>query len=201
MIFRYLFECPPVKVDDRLFQKTPSQCLESNGAEIPITIENVPHVIEELRKEGIEVEIYKCKALIDTGASMCVISTAIAEKLHLHFEKFTPVSYAEGGDSRPTYPAIITFEWGVPYFVPVVACDLDNRFECFIGRDILANWDMNYNGKEGLITINDFNFTDPPSDKPGEESPPKNPNEPINLFKYWYISTLTFCGIFKKKEG
>jgi hypothetical protein len=186
MIHKYTFEAPQTEVNGVIYQKSPSQWLELIGAQIPVTIENAPYVAEELRKQGIEIKTHKCMAIIDTGASLCIISQSIADELNLHFEKLTPVGFIEGNANRPTYPAVIRFEWGTPFLVPVVACELDNHFECFIGRDILAKLDMDYNGIDGVVSIN-------------SDSDDLKTDATVDILHDWRKRTLTFFGLRKKK--
>jgi hypothetical protein len=180
---------PPVEADGRVYQFSPSQVLENLGPQIPVVIFNAPHIIRSLREEGIEVSEYRCRALIDSGASMCIVSTKIADQLHLHFQRYTDIFMPGVVDKRPTYPAIIEFEWGASYFVPVISCDLVDNFECIIGRDIMANWDMHYNGIGGEITIDDKNT--PHAENPENQT---DPPQPTNLFISWYIRTMRFFG-------
>jgi|WetSurMetagenome_2_1015567.scaffolds.fasta_scaffold31436_3 predicted aspartyl protease len=183
MIYSYSFDAPKIVIEGVVYQQSRSQWLALTGPVIPVTINNVPAVIDKLNESAIKVEPIKIRALVDSGAAMCVVSQSIVDKLHLHFEKYTEVGYVQGGDKLKTYAALIKFDWGVEYFIPVVACTLDSQFEMLIGRDILSHWDISYNGKEGIITINDTNV----------------PSSIVNIFTEWLRKTFGMFFLAKTK--
>ena len=182
----YTVDPPVVEVGGQKYQQSKSAYLEYWGPCIPVIIDNTPKVIEQLSIKGVVITPHKCTALIDTGASLCVISKSVAKQLQLNLETYTDASFVEGGAKLPTYAAIIKFEWGGSYYIPVIASETMDVTEFIIGRDILAYWDINYNGKDGVFTIDDNN----------SESLP----EKINIFGRWILRHFKFFFLFKKSR-
>jgi predicted aspartyl protease len=114
---------------------------------------------EEERAVGLESRRLRVQALIDTGASLTVINPQIATTCKLLQTDWSRiVTVGGGGGVYPVYAAAISFPGtGLPRFdvVRVVACPIigPSFFSCLIGRDILRNWLLTYDGLNGQIEI------------------------------------------------
>ncbi|MFH1005286.1 MAG: retropepsin-like aspartic protease [Bacteroidota bacterium] len=128
--------------------------LSRKGAVVPVIITHPKSVIDQLTKEGKTVPQVEVNALIDTGASSCVISPKIAEQLQLVQTGFRNITSVQDEQSRPVYYCWFMFPWGRGKQVSVASCPLKG-IDCLIGRDIMQHWHFTYNGKDGFITICD----------------------------------------------
>jgi len=97
------------------------------------------------------------KALIDTGASVTCVEETILTQLGIPILRTSLISTPDGPTTRNVYPCRISFP-GTPIppkeFTSIVGTDLKN-FGCIalIGRDILKDYQLVYNGKEGFWTL------------------------------------------------
>jgi len=136
--------------------KTPPPVfLNLNGAFIEVTITHPRSVQENLKKQGKDTPAVSVSALIDTGASCTVITPRVAEQLALKQTGFKRIFTAHPEEQlRPVYYGFIIFSWGHGNEIPIVSCDL-KEFDCLIGRDILSQWYLTYNGQHGSFVICD----------------------------------------------
>ena len=120
----------------------------------PVTITH-PRISQELiEKRGENVLAKSVRALIDTGASISIISQQVADELDLVQTGYQNVSSVQDEQLQPVYYGLIMFPWGRGIEVPIISCPLKN-FDCLIGRDVLAHWHFTYNGPDGSIVICD----------------------------------------------
>lgn len=133
---------------------SPADILEIKGPFIQVTITHPRIVQEELRKKGEKVSSLQVNALIDTGASISVISTEIADKLNLMHTGYQKVFSVQDEQDQPVYYGFIIFPWGHGKEIPILCCPL-KHIDCLIGRDILKHWLFIYNGVDGSMTICD----------------------------------------------
>jgi len=132
----------------------PNTSMKLKGAWIPVTISLSTSAIELIQPHEKQLQSFNCEALIDTGASMSVISPKVAEQLHLVETGYEHISSVHSTEVRPAYFARVTFPWGSSMEIPLVCCELQG-FDCLIRRDVLRNWHVTYNGFNGEITICD----------------------------------------------
>jgi len=135
----------------------PKFALEKQGARLEVVITNPKAVADARQKTGVSVSTEPAKALIDTGAELSIISDVVALKLGLvKTGRQIRITSVQDEQDRPEYFAFIRFPWNATRPVAVAACPLEiEGIDCLIGRDILMNWIMTYNGREGSITISD----------------------------------------------
>lgn len=132
----------------------PSIILLRQGAQIQIGITHPQSVIEKLIRENKQPAALLVNALIDTGASNCVISPKIAEQLNLVQTGYRKITSVQDEQDRPVYYCRFNFQWGSGKDISAASCPLKG-FDCIIGRDILMHWNFIYNGVNGIITICD----------------------------------------------
>ena len=132
------------------------------GPLIDIVIMNSPEVIAAGRLLGLEYpEARPLKALIDTGASITVISKTFATFCKL----FTT---SEGSEVRTLGGSYRCGEHAASVSFPntnlrsisslcVFSGDFikELHYACLVGRDILRNWRITFDGRGKLVTIED----------------------------------------------
>lgn len=111
-------------------------------------------VCEGLQKAGKKIPSFTAKAIIDTGASSCIITPDIAAQLNLIQTGYKEIISVQDKQKQPEYFGTINFSWGASMEIPLVACQLSG-FDCLIGREVMSNWYLTYDGKNGTIVICD----------------------------------------------
>jgi len=128
--------------------------LNQAGAFIEVAITHPKITREKFLEKGKAVPSVKVRALIDTGASITVITPRVAGRLGLVHTGFEKISSVQDEQEQPVYYGFIAFPWGSGKEIPIVACPL-KHFDCLIGRDVLQHWHFSYNGPDGSIVICD----------------------------------------------
>jgi predicted aspartyl protease len=111
------------------------------------------------RRLGFEFQELSVRALIDTGASVTVINPEIATNCKLRYTGRARIVAVGGepGEYREHAAAISFPGTTLPGFdaIRVVACPIIRQpyFSCLIGRDILRNWLLTYDGRSGQVEI------------------------------------------------
>ena len=140
---------PTVRVDDA----TPV-ALASHGPGIFVRISFDPN---HFGIDGPHVPQSEHLALIDTGASRECIDIALAQKLGLPQRGTVEVAGAAGLRTHPTYlaqfdvPVLQKTIHGIVYGLDLQGGGL--RHVAVIGRRLLQNYIMTYNGIEGSVTF------------------------------------------------
>ncbi len=132
----------------------PGDILEIKGPFLPVTITHPRAARETFRKMGRETPSVQVNALIDTGASTSIISTVVADKLNLVHTGYQRIFSVQDEQEQPVYYGYILFPWGNGREIPIASCPIKD-IDCLLGRDILRNWYLTYNGTDGSITICD----------------------------------------------
>jgi hypothetical protein len=138
--------------------------ISSKGFVIPVIVQT-PSILcsPPISKKLITVTVM---ALLDTGASRTYISNLIAEDLELEPSGFS-VSYTAAGSARfPDYAVDILFpDQGLHGFenLRVGSCKLPykrdvpnnyaSNFGILIGRDMMARWNITWNGPTSSVFI------------------------------------------------
>jgi hypothetical protein len=105
-------------------------------------------------ESGLPVEPADVDALIDTGASITIIDEKIPRDLDLVFTGYMPMRTVSGVISAPVYFARVIFSWGYGIDLRLAGIAIpDDRFKCIIGREILGEWHLTYNGPETFFTV------------------------------------------------
>jgi hypothetical protein len=122
---------------------------------------NSPDVLEAWRADGLECpQPVKMKALLDTGAAVTVISKAFARHCKLLQTGESEIRALGAQHKCGEHAGTITF-------VGADLCPAEDirirsgdfirepHFACLIGRDILRNWTITFDGPSKRITIID----------------------------------------------
>ena len=96
-------------------------------------------------------------ALIDTGAKRTSVDNCLAEDLGLTVNRMEPVATSAGRDLAPIYDTAKIFFPSLDLLIPLnlVGAKLrpDHQCDVLLGRDILANYQMIYDGRTGRVTL------------------------------------------------
>jgi gag-polyprotein putative aspartyl protease len=132
--------------------------LRRSGPKITVTIGH-PHSALLLAEQS-HVELkkpYTVTALIDTGASRSVISPRLAITCGLRQTGQARISSAGHITDRPEFAGAIHFpNQSLKGFDPMslVACPLPEQdVACLLGRDVLERWNLTYDGRSGLVEV------------------------------------------------
>ncbi|MDP8239974.1 MAG: aspartyl protease family protein [Candidatus Hatepunaea meridiana] len=113
-----------------------------------------------LQKEGYSIpEEMTVMSLLDTGASHTVITTGLLDKLNIKPIEFVHISSTTHSNVlKPRYDVNITFESHNRIIEDVLIIESNLRkgeYQCLIGRDILKNMLLIYNGITNCFTLCD----------------------------------------------
>jgi hypothetical protein len=134
--------------------------LQRDGPQIDIEISAPSDEIRDGTAVGLEYpRPFGIHALIDTGASLTVVNPQVVTTCKLRHTGFATVASVEKFGKYPQHAAWIRFP-GTKLAgldgVPVVACEMIKQpYACLIGRDILRNWLLTYNGN-GTVSIQEL---------------------------------------------
>lgn len=99
------------------------------------------------------------KALFDTGCTVTSIDLSIAKALNLKVRGYVNVGTANGLAKAEQYFISIGFPGTTLQgrsLQQVQGIDLrGQQIQALIGRDLMAHWNINYNGIMGLVSISD----------------------------------------------
>lgn len=131
------------------------------GPCIDVVVVNSREVIEAWRTVGLELpEPVKMKALLDTGAAITVISKTFAKHCKLLQTGETEIRVLGSLHKCGEHAGAISFPGtNLPPFDPirVVSADFvqERHYAILIGRDILRNWTITFDGRSKRVTITD----------------------------------------------
>jgi hypothetical protein len=131
------------------------------GPCINVTVTNSRDVTEVGRAIGLEYpEPLKMKALLDTGASVTVISKAFARYCKLMQTGETEIRALGGLHRCGEHAAAISFPGTRLRSIDpirIVSADFikEPYYACLIGRDILRNWKITFDGRYNRVMIAD----------------------------------------------
>ncbi len=89
------------------------------GPLLPVNISDSEKISEQLQTHDKQSKIFTCKALIDTGASMSVISPKVVEELGLPGIGIQTIASVHSVELRPVYFGRITFPWALEWKFPL----------------------------------------------------------------------------------
>jgi predicted aspartyl protease len=135
--------------------------LQKDGPRIFNEISAPSYDIEEGLAVGLEFPPpFGITAIIDTGASLTVVNPEVAERCKLRATGFATVASIEKTGKYNQHAAWIKFpKTKLKDFdgIPVVACKISQQpYSCLIGRDILRNWLLTYDGGNGTVSIQEL---------------------------------------------
>lgn len=116
--------------------------------------------VEALQAQGQPVPpIQPCTALVDTGASGLALDTSIVRGLSLKRQGVVTNHTAGGMRQANTYLVSLTFPGSnLRSYSVVLATEVvltTQPFKVLIGREIMRNWHVHYNGQSGFVSIAD----------------------------------------------
>jgi hypothetical protein len=131
------------------------------GPCINVTVTNSREVIEAGRAVGLEYpEPLKMNALLDTGAAVSVISKIFAKYCKLLQTGETEIRALGSLHKCGEHAAAISFP-GMSLRtidpIRIISADFikEPYYACLIGRDILRNWKITFDGRSNRVTIAD----------------------------------------------
>lgn len=140
---------------DPFDQNDPGPCID-------VIVMNSHEVIEAGRAVGLEYpKPLKMRALLDTGASVTVISKVFAKHCKLFQTSEGSEITAIGATHRcGEHAGAVSFPGtDLRSFDPIriVPADFakERYYAILIGRDILRNWIINFDGRQNRVTITD----------------------------------------------
>jgi predicted aspartyl protease len=144
--------------DGNKIKLSPRDALLLRGPVFQVTVGLAENVAQQLIQQGLAVpEPIAGWALLDTGASSTCVDDATAQKLKLPIiDKAKMSSATHEAIEVNVYPALISFT-GTPIKVNVLHAIGANlagqQLIALLGRDMLQNFTIFYNGAFGQITI------------------------------------------------
>ena len=132
--------------------------LRRTGPKIRVTIGHPRTEVEAAKRANIELKKpYTITALIDTGASRTVINPQLAATCGLRQTGQARISSAGHVTERQEFAGAIHFPGQqLNGFDPMslVACPLPEQdVACLLGRDVLERWNLTYDGRSGLVEV------------------------------------------------
>ena len=143
--------------------------LMQSGFNIPVSISTASSVRSANPKTKVDTIIVM--AHFDTGASKTSIDQNLAKRLNLSAVGLSPVNTAAGIVHTPNYAVDISFPGTrlAPFInLPINSCNLSlkigddgniplspKNFGLLIGRDIMARWNIVWNGPTSTVFISD----------------------------------------------
>jgi hypothetical protein len=131
------------------------------GPTIDAVVMNSRQVIEAGRTLGLEYpEPVKMKALLDTGAAITVISNAFAKYCKLLQTGETEIRALGSLHKCGEHAGAIRFPGtNLRSYDPIriISADFvqERHYAILIGRDILRNWTITFDGRQNVVTITD----------------------------------------------
>jgi len=137
-----------------------AQALTINGIVLNVLIGVDRWTAESLRAQSLQVpNPSPFSAMVDTGASGLALDNSIIQALNLTRRGLVRVHTASGSRLANLYVVSLSFpatELRSYDVVRATEVDLSAQpFKCLIGREIMANWHVHYNGQTGAISISD----------------------------------------------
>lgn len=132
--------------------------LRKSGPKIRVTVCHPQAAVTIAAKMGIALRPpLTITALIDTGAARTVVNPQVASTCGLKQTGEAQISSAGHLTKRPEFAGAIRFpDQQLSTFDPLslVACPLPEQdVACLLGRDVLERWYLTYDGRSGLIEV------------------------------------------------
>lgn len=135
--------------------------LQGTGAILTVQLGITPFVARHLSMAGFTSPTpQNLRAQIDTGAFCTVIGAGIGTGLGLRHRDFRTMQSANGPRECPLFLVRLVYdpvgaespyEWeGEVVEMPLPA---NKPFDCLIGRDILADWHLEYDGPNNRLSV------------------------------------------------
>jgi hypothetical protein len=138
--------------------RTPKAALAQEGPRVQITIGVAQRIAAQLIQQGLTVpQPVSGVALIDTGAFATCVDEALAQQLHLPVVDVVQIASASHpGNPQNVFPVLIEIaglpiSFNVPRAIGAPLAGLG--IQALIGRDVLEQCTLFYNGISGEITL------------------------------------------------
>jgi len=96
----------------------------------------------------------QARALIDTGAELCVVSKRLVRSLDLKRVGTTDVAGVNGKSTLDTYEAVIVFPTARRAAIVVCAAsNFEEFYDLIIGWNVLGNWSLHFSIKDDIIRL------------------------------------------------
>jgi hypothetical protein len=131
------------------------------GPCIQVVVMNSPEIIEAGRAIGLEYPgPIRMRALLDTGASVTVISKTFANTCRLfHTNEGSEITALGATHRCGEHAGAISFpDTNLQPFNSIriiSATFVERNYACLIGRDILQNWRITFDGRRKCVSIDD----------------------------------------------
>jgi hypothetical protein len=150
----------PKKVQIRWNPSIGSSFLVQNGILLNVAISIDMLTASTMQTQGMQTpQPFLCRALVDTGASGLAIDKSISTALGLKKEEVINNLTANGVTESPFYSVSLSFPGSnLKSYDVLIATEVNlgqQPFHCLIGREIMKNWHLHYNGETGQISISD----------------------------------------------
>jgi predicted aspartyl protease len=131
-----------------------SESLRQSGAIMTVTMGQASAVADGLRREGLDpAGPRELRALIDTGASITGVNLGVAERMGLVQTGMTNIGGVTGTSQQPVYAASISLGGAALDPVTVVGLEVGGGFDVLVGRDVLRELVLHYDGLRGEVTL------------------------------------------------
>lgn len=134
-----------------------AQNLRTRGPILPIHVGLPSTMVGGIRAQGeTPPPPEEISALVDTGASITAINNGVAQRLGLIQTGSVTVGGVTGTSQQPVYTAFVGFPDMGMEFDPVQIVGTPSEFPGFdvlIGRNILCQMIMTYNGSKGIFSL------------------------------------------------
>jgi predicted aspartyl protease len=132
--------------------------LVSEGPTVPVAVAVPPSLVTYLEGKNLPVPTpVTGRALIDTGASVCMVDESVVQSFNLPPFGVQTIHGAGGTAQQATYPASLSFPGTtLPNlsFIDFIAGPLQaTGIIAIIGRNVLSNFVLIYNGPGGSVSL------------------------------------------------
>lgn len=131
--------------------------LRKRGAIIPVQIGIPSSLAAQMQAQGqTPPPPEEIPALIDTGASITAINVATAQRLGLQPSGSVDIGGANGVSSQPLFAALVRIPDPFVEWDPMTLSGsnlVGVPFEMLIGRNVLCNMTLSYDGKNGRFSL------------------------------------------------
>jgi hypothetical protein len=158
-----------VKLTPTVNGKAGNDILELIGPQLAVQIEVTGIIADQFQKTGHPIPVPVCgHVMIDTGSPITAIDFTVIKKLELEPIGFTAneIGYGAEKKKREIYTVRVVFPdinfgpldpWDVPGIdlMPITYPKSSIQTIMIIGRDLLKNFVLTYDGPEGTFTLTD----------------------------------------------
>ena len=157
-LFEHTFEVEiSRKANGAVFHPTSREALQHIGPVLHVAIGLTMEQKAQWRKEGKPVpDPVLGIALLDTGALSTAVDESVCKKLGLVCTGRSPMQHAGGVSDRARYAVATHFpgtELPSLQNAQAISADLNGRYLLLVGRDLMRNMKIVYNGLAGRVEV------------------------------------------------